>query len=203
MEIEAKFLASITTFHALQQRTTLGPFQLIPVPEPELQQNTYYDTADQLLQHARFGLRIRQIGERQIATLKGEATVSDGLYTRGEWEQDVTSADPQHWPPGTLRDRVLALTQAAALVPTITIVTTRVHIYAACATATPFAEISLDQGTIHAGMRQEPFRELEIELLPNGDRSDFDRLLTLLRQHFPLTPEPRSKLERALALRGT
>ena len=200
MEIEAKFRTSVETFSTLPLLHTLGPFQLTPTPAPEQQRNTYYDTRDKRLQSAHFGLRIRQIGSRQIATLKGASTVVDGLYTRGEWERDVVSDQPQHWPAGELRDRVFALTDGASLVVTVVIETKRSHIYASREAAPSFAEISLDEGVMVAAAQRVPFCEVEVELLPAGERGDFDTLLTLLRQRFSLTPEPRSKLERALDL---
>ena len=200
MEIEAKFRTSVETFTTLPLLHTLGPFQLTLAPTPEQQRNTYYDTRDKRLQSAHFGLRIRQIGSRQIATLKGAATVVDGLYTRGEWEHDVASDQPQQWPAGELRDRVFALTEGASLLATVVIETKRSHVYASREAAPPFAEISLDEGVMLAAAQCVPFREVEVELLPAGERADFDALLTLLRQQFRLTPEPRSKLERALDL---
>lgn len=198
MEIEAKFLADDGTIVVLRTLANIGPFQLRH-DGIEQQHNIYYDTADGRMRAARYGLRVRHIGTRQIATLKGEATVTDGLYTRGEWEADVPNDDPHTWPTGELRDRVLALLGDAPLAPTVEIRTSREHIYAERDRAT-FAEISLDSGTMHAGGRAEPFRELEIELVRGGNRGDFDQLLALLRTRFVLTPEPRSKLERALAL---
>lgn len=198
MEIEAKFLADEATFAALRSLESIGPFQLRNQGS-EQQRNVYYDTADRRLLASRHGLRVRHIGARRIATLKNEATVSDGLYTRGEWEADVSGDDPRAWPTGDLRDRVLALVGDMPLVPTVEIHTIREHIYAERENV-PVAEISLDSGTMRANERAAPFRELEIELTKGGDRARFDELLALLRAQFALVPEPRSKLQRALEL---
>ncbi|HEX9439464.1 MAG TPA: hypothetical protein VF909_07280, partial [Roseiflexaceae bacterium] len=62
------------------------------------------------------------------------------------------------------------------------------------------AEISLDEGTISAGGREQRFRELEIELSGRAVRTDLDRIAELLRARYLLTPEDRSKLARGLAL---
>ena len=75
----------------------------------------------------------------------------------------------------------------------------RRHIYASRDGAR-IAELSLDEGTISAGGLSERFRELEIELLKEGTRADFDELVAMLRARFPLVPEDRSKLARGLAL---
>lgn len=198
MEIEAKFLADDSTFDALRRLTTIGQFRLRNA-DVEQQRNIYYDTADGRLRATRHGLRVRHIGARQIATLKGEATIADGLYSRGEWEADVPGDDPYTWTAGELRDRTLALIGNAGFVPIVEIQTAREHIYAEHENV-PFAEISLDSGTMTADRYTKPFRELEIELMKGGNRAFFDELLALLRAEFTLTPEPRSKLEQALAL---
>jgi inorganic triphosphatase YgiF len=83
--------------------------------------------------------------------------------------------------------------------PILTIRTLRRHIYAS-RDSVDIAEISLDDGIIRAGGREEHFRELEIELLGEVARADLDALVALLRERYPLAPEERSKLARGLAL---
>lgn len=204
MELEAKFrIEDDTIFPALLAMAALGPFQLHADPTPEDQHNSYFDTPDRRLRAARAGLRVRTVGARRIATLKYAATVRDGLFEREEWEAEVgPSDDPTTWPAGELRTRTLALLDGAALARTLTIRTLRRHIYAEHA-GTRMAELSLDEGTIDVGAYTELFRELEIELLPGGVRADFDELVALLRAHFALVPEDRSKLARGLALLDT
>ena len=73
MEMEAKYrVEDRQIFADLLQLDTLGPYRLLPAPEPEEQRNTYFDTADRKLDAGRYGLRIRDLGTRRIATLKGE-----------------------------------------------------------------------------------------------------------------------------------
>ena len=201
MEIEAKYrVDDQRTFDDLLSLTALGPFQLAPAPAPEDQRNTYFDTADERLRTARYGLRVRDLGARRIATLKGEARVADGVYERDEWEVAIGGDDrPESWPPSEARDRALALLAGAPLIAILTIRTLRRHIHASRA-GIVVAEISLDQGTISAGGREERFRELEIELIDTGTRADLDALAQLLRERYPLAPEERSKLVRGLAL---
>jgi len=201
LEIEAKFrVDDDRVFPQLLGLTTIEPFRLVPSPATEEQRNRYFDTADGPLRNQRYGLRIRDLGDRRIATLKGGASAREGMYERDEWEVEVGDDDrPEAWPAGETRDRVLALLDDAALQEILTIRTTRRHIYAA-RDDLRVAEISLDQGTISAGGLTEDFRELEIELLDDGARADFDTLVAQLRQRFPLVPEDHSKLERGLAL---
>jgi inorganic triphosphatase YgiF len=201
MEIEAKFrVEDDGVFAELLRLNAIGPFELERAPQAEDQRNVYFDTPDRRLRDQRFGLRVREVGGRRIATLKGEATIADGMHERDEWEVDIGADDrPDTWPGGELRDRVLALVGDATLLPILTIYTTHRHIYAAQGGAR-FAEISLDEGTISAGGREQRFRELEAELLRGGERADLDALVGLLRQRFALVPEDRSKLARGLAL---
>lgn len=201
MELEAKFrVDDDQPFDELRALTALGPFRLVLEPTPEDQRNTYFDTADDRLRTQRYGLRIRDLGDRRIATLKGASSAREGVYERDEWEVVIGDDDrPAAWPPSEARERVLALLDGAPLQPILTIRTTRQHIYA-LRDDTRIAELSLDAGTISAGGLTEAFRELEIELLADGTRADFDALIALLRERLPLVAEDRSKLARGLAL---
>ena len=201
MEIEAKFqVADDQTFPALARLGAIGPFRLVAAPGVDDQRNVYFDTADRRLRAGQYGLRVRDLGDRRVATLKGAAKVQDGMYERDEWEAEVGADDrPDSWPPGELRDRVLALLGGAELQPILTILTRRQHIYAERGDRR-VAELSLDDGTISAGWREQRFRELEIELLKGAERADLDELVALLRARFALVPEERSKLARGLAL---
>lgn len=201
MEIEAKFVVpDATVFAAVLQLEQLGAFRLVAGMEPEQQHNIYFDTADGRLRAQRHGLRVRDLGDRRIATLKGAARFHDGVYERDEWEQEIGGDDrPQAWPPGEVRDRVLALSGGAPLEPILTIDTQRHHVYA-WHDERRVAEISMDEGVISAGGHEQPFRELEIELLETGTRDEFDALVAALREQFALVPEERSKLARGLAL---
>jgi len=201
MEIEAKFrVDDEQIFPQLLALDAIGPFKLAAEPNAEQQQNVYFDTADRRLRAGQYGLRVRNLGSRRIATLKGAAKASDGMYERDEWEVEIGDHDrPATWPASEARDRTLALLDGAELLPILTIHTRRLHIIA-LRDGTRVAELSLDTGTIDAGGRTASFRELEIEQLKTGTRADLDELVALLRARFRLIPEDRSKLARGLAL---
>jgi len=201
MEIEAKFrVDDAQTFPQLLALGAIGPFKLVAEPNVEDQRNVYFDTADRRLRAGQYGLRVRDLGNRRIATLKGAAKARDGMYERDEWEIEIGDDDnPSAWPPSEARDRTLALLDGAAPLPILAIRTRRLHIIA-LRDDRRVAELSLDTGAIDAGGRTANFRELEIELLKTGTRADLDALVALLRARFALTPEDRSKLARGLAL---
>ena len=201
MEIEAKFrIDDRQIFAELLGLATLGDYRLSPAPSPEDQRNIYFDTADGRLDAGRYGLRIRDLGTRRIATLKGASRGTGALHERDEWEVEIDDDDrPIAWPASEARDRTLELLGGAPLIPILSIRTMRRHIYVVRGD-TEIAEISLDEGTISAGGREQPFRELEIELLGEATRADLDTIVELLRARFPLVPEEHSKLARGLAL---
>jgi len=201
MEIEAKFrVDDAQTFPQLLALDAIGPFKLVAEPDAEDQQNVYFDTADRRLRAGQYGLRVRDLGNRRIATLKGAAEARDGMYERDEWEIEIGDDDhPSSWPASEARDRTLALLDGAAPLPILAIRTRRLHMIA-LRDDRRVAELSLDTGAIDAGGRTANFRELEIELLKTGTRADLDALVAFLRARFTLTPEDRSKLARGLAL---
>ncbi|GAB4190980.1 MAG: hypothetical protein OHK0022_04280 [Roseiflexaceae bacterium] len=201
MEIEAKLIVSDPqVFAALSAMDSIGPFGLAPRPEVERQRNTYLDTADGRLQGLRYGLRIRDLGDRRIGTLKGERRDHGGITERLEIEAEVGDAfQPRDWPAGELRERTLELLGDAPVVALLSIQTDRRHIDALL-NGQPFAEISLDEGTISAGGRSEAFRELEVELTDPAQRTAFEQLVQLVRDTFALPVGHQSKLERGLRL---
>lgn len=199
MEIEAKFHVSAEDLDRVADLRSIGPYTLDPAPEPELQENSYFDTADGRLSAARHGLRVRRIGARSLITLKGPASVgADGVHRRAEYEFPGADPDPAAWPAGEPRELALALTGGEALAPTVAVSTER-RILHAVRDGARVAEICLDRGVLRGGGRERPFTELEIELL-DGDPADIAALASALTGVITLAPEPRSKLQRATAL---
>lgn len=201
MEIEAKYRVGPAEIELVAALRILDRYTLEPAPEPELQENIYYDTADGRLAAARHGLRVRRIGERALITLKGPATVDEaGVHRRVEHEFPGADPRPLSWPPGSARELALALIGDAPLIPIVAVHTER-HILHAARAGRVVAELALDRGVLRGGGREQLFTELEIELLPAGEPEDIAALAKGLAAQISLTPEPRSKLERALALR--
>lgn len=199
MEIEAKYSVTEDALDTVSQVRELGAYTLHPAPAIEEQENIYYDTADRRLSTARYGLRLRRVGDRSLVTLKGPTDGNDGLHRRAEYELEGVAPDPTTWPSGVARDLTLALTGGAPLAPLLRIHTERRVLHAEREGAVT-AEICLDRGTIYAGERQAPICELEIEQLPDGSADDLADLAAALVKLIRLRPEPRSKLERGLAL---
>jgi inorganic triphosphatase YgiF len=206
-EIEAKLAIPDASAHAaLGALRALGAYRLEPAGEPERQRNTYFDTADMRLASQGCGLRLRDLGGRRIVTFKGAAVIRGGVHERGEWEQELGGGemagvehDLANWPAGEARSRALAIAGDAPIQPIVLVETLR-HNRRALRDGRAAALLSLDEGVIAAGDQTLPFRELEIELLPDGTRADLDELIALLHARFPLAQENRSKLARGLEL---
>lgn len=200
MEIEAKYRVTAEDLAVAGGLRQLGAYVLAPTPTPEQQLNTYYDTGDGRLGAARHGLRVRRVGERSLITLKGPAEVGpDGVHRRAEYEFPGADPHPASWPPGVARELGMALTGGAPLLPTVAVATER-HIRYVRRGGVTVAELCLDRGIFRAGGRERPFSEVEIELLPDGERADLAAIAAALGAQITLHPEPRSKLQRAMDL---
>lgn len=200
MEIEAKYRLDAEAMETAAALRDLGAYVLRPAPEPEIQRNRYFDTADGRLRQARYGLRLRELPDRSLITLKGPSSVSaDGLHRRAEFEFPGADPHPAAWPPGEARELAAALVGGAPLAELLMINTER-RIFYVEREGVAVAELCLDRGAIAAGGRTEPICELEIELLPGGAPADLPAIAQALRAHIPLEPELRSKLSRGLAL---
>jgi triphosphatase len=204
MEIEAKYrVADRQTFDSLLRMAALHDLTLLHRERPEQQQNSYYDTPDGHLAARGLSLRIRETPERRLATVKSSRGDYGALHVRDEWEVPI-GADhrPAMWPNSALRERILALIDPHDVRALFTIQTRRRRALV-LRDGRVAAELSLDEGHIRAGGRILGFRELEVEMSHQGTVGDLDYICGLLRERFPLTPEPRGKRSRGVALLRT
>jgi len=162
---------------------------------------TYLDTADGNLRRARAALRLRRSGRRWLQCFKAEPPSAAVLLGRQEWERAARG--------GRLRIGAFPLDEIRAssgidlaalenrLQPLFTTAVDRATVELSGAGAR--IEVAFDRGTIGAGRRREPLRELEFELI----EGDFLALLERARGLVPglaLELEVRSKAERGYQL---
>ncbi len=125
--------------------------------EPVTQINTYYDTADESLKKEKSALRIRQIGDQNILTVKKpKDEITKYEYEFPVSENSITIDDllPSE------KDHLSAIISTdEPYYPTVTFMTTRYNL------KTPHAVISLDQ----TEFRNSTDYELEYEYLDNHD----------------------------------
>ncbi len=185
-EFELKFTATEEILDAVAAQ--YGEFRRINM------ETTYFDTPDGALSRRHITLRRRMENERSFCTVK--TPLPDG--SRGEWELE--------WPnPNTM---VAALCCAGA--PRLLEELTRDGIVPVCgARFTRLAktlsgtgwevELALDRGVLLGGGREEPLRELEVEL-KSGEDADAVAFAKMLSRKFNLQPQNLSKFRRAKQL---
>lgn len=185
-EYELKYRADSAAMDAIQEK--YGSFTSITM------ETTYYDTPDLKLRLRRWTLRRRLENGVSICTVK--IPLPDG--SRGEWEVESNS----------LMSGVLALCAAGA--PEELLALTAGGVAPFCgAKFTRLAktldlpqgtvELALDRGILLGGGKEAPFAEVEVELKSGCDEAAA-AFAEALAAEFGLTPEPKSKLARAMEL---
>jgi len=207
-EVELKLgAADAGPLDVLARLDRLGPASLGP-PGTASETDVYLDTRDGRLATARWACRLRSRGGRTIVSLKGPATATGGgpgqiLHRRPEVEGPATAEPrPSDWPPSEARDRLAALTGGAQLVERFSLRQERTERSVHRAGA-PVGILSLDRVEIlHDGRSAGRLFAVELELAPGeaDDASLVGDLATALTAISGLHPDPRTKLEHALAI---
>lgn len=200
IEVEAKFVAADpAAFAALRALTTLGAADLGPATSYD-ETDTYLDTADGRLAAARWACRLRTRGAATLVSLKGppepaRADAPAWLHRRPEIEGPATpSLDPASWPASEARDLLLDLTRGASIVERLRLAQAR--------TARPVAVRGARLGTLTLDEVEiggaGPLLAVELELT-GDDEARLAAVASALAALPGLAPDPRTKLEHALA----
>lgn len=160
---------------------------------------TYFDTSDFRLQRQRAALRVRQIGDRRIQTVKLAPMPEDGVLARREWERDIDGNAPD------LRDiddrhvrRILRGDDVKdKLEPIFVAEITRSTIPVKLDGSD--IEVAVDVGEIKTESGSVPVCEAELEL-KSGNVGSVYKLAQELTKRIPLAVESMSKAERGYAL---
>jgi inorganic triphosphatase YgiF len=205
-EVEARFSAPgpgpLTSVASLERlgAATLGP----ATTSPEV--DVYLDTADGALAAERWACRLRTRGDRVTLSLKGRPDpASRGwLHRRPEVEGPASDErDPAAWPPSPARELLERLAGGAPLVERFVLRQERVERPVTRGTHR-IGTLSLDTVDVeHRGTHVGRLHVVELELRAGTeDEGILDPLARELGAIPGLAPEPRTKLERALALIG-
>jgi CHAD domain-containing protein len=199
-EIEAKFIIpDRETFEALKAGSALGGYRLEPgrlVPVND----TYLDTPGRALLAAGYACRRREQEGGIIMTLKGTAPAAGAVHRREELEVRLAGdSPPAQWPPGEARDTALAVARGEPLEALFHLHQER-FVSAAFDGERRVATVSLDTVEVTHGAARQGYRELEIELAPDGAEADLAALASWVEGHYRVLPSPRSKFERALEI---
>ena len=163
---------------------------------------TYFDTQDyRFLQHG-ISLRLRQSGEKYVATVKSSGTVQGGLHIRDEYNVELAEAafSVQVFAGLPIGAQLAKILEGESLLPLFSTVFRR---YAMDVTMPDNSEINVavDRGAIVCGEKSEPICEIELEL-KSGDVTSLLKLGDALSRRYPLILENQSKYGRGLLLSG-
>ncbi len=188
-EFELKYRADPAQISAIREK--FGSFSSISM------ETAYYDTPAGELGRLRWTLRRRLENGVPVCTLK--VPLPDG--SRGEWETETAS----------IEDAVEELcqlsgeAQLAALSRKVLVLSCGARFTRLAKVLAPEGcqvELALDQGVLLGAGKTLPFAEAEVEL-KSGSEAAAAAFADALAREFGLTPEPRSKVQRALALRDS
>jgi inorganic triphosphatase YgiF len=148
--------------------------------------STYFDTPDRDLQQFGAGLRLRQIGEQWLQTVKCTGKAENGLHQRNEWEHPL--AGPE-FDTALLKQTELAplvedTVVWSALTPLFTTEFERLVLPLLLEDGTR-VEMAYDRGQVRAGKRQAPIHEIELEL-KQGEIKKVQQLADQLKAALPL-----------------
>lgn len=181
----------------------IGPTELGPAAASS-EVDVYLDTIDGALAAARWACRLRTRGARITVSLKGppDQAARGWLHRRPEAEGPATEErDATSWPPSPARDLLERLTGGAPLVERFVLHQERVE-RAVSDGEQRIGTLSLDTVDVeHGGAAIGRLHVVELELIAGTEDETILEPLAREIERIPgLAPEPRTKLERALAL---
>lgn len=163
------------------------------------QVSTYYDTAGQKLRKSGIALRVREVDQRFVQTVKGDNRDSGGMFDRPEWEKEIDGPAPT---PGSLSGTpvaaLIARDKQDHLIPMFSAMVDRT-VWTIHEGASEI-EMVLDQGEIRVDDRHDVIAEVELEL-KRGPAGDIFSFAHRLAASTPLRLGVLAKNERGYLLR--
>ena len=203
-EVEARFGSSGPgPLLDLAMVPSLGSAEL-GAPSAFDERDVYLDSADGSLAAGRWACRLRTRGGRTVVSLKGppDPSARGWLHRRPEVEGPATAdRDPTAWPSSEAKDLVQRLVGGNRLVERFTLDQHRVE-RAVRLDGQRVGTLTLDTVDVrHEGEDRGRIHVVELELTSGTEDEHVIRPLAAALEATPgLSPEPRTKLERALAL---
>ncbi len=179
--------------HQSVERFAEGPAQVRRL------RSVYFDTVDRALLHAGLALRIREIGDQRIQTLKAGEKARGGLFERHEDEVEVEGDVPHPQAVSSLTLRSLLQRTLAGRTLHPIFVTDMQRTQRRIRDGEDVWSLDLDVGEVRAGDAREPLCELELELIEGDARRLYDAALALL-ESVALTVGFVTKSDRGYAL---
>jgi triphosphatase len=158
--------------------------------------SVYFDTPDWALKKHKIALRVRRAGRAApVMTLKWPLQAAGDIFTRGEIEIRGAKMDPDLslFPPEVAEGLRQIIGEAALEAK----YETRINRVARLLNrGGARIEVAFDDGTIRAGERELPLREVELELKSGPPQALYD-FAAILAAALPLRLDAMSKAERA------
>jgi inorganic triphosphatase YgiF len=161
--------------------------------------SVYFDTVDRALLHAGLALRVREIGEQRVQTLKAGEKARTGLFERHEDEVEIEGDVPELEAVSNLTLRGLLQRTLAGRTLRPIFVTDMERTQRRIRDGEDVFSLDLDLGEVRAGDAHEPLCELELELIEGDARRLYEAALDLL-ESVPLTVGFVTKSDRGYAL---
>jgi inorganic triphosphatase YgiF len=157
--------------------------------------STYFDTAKQKLRRHGLSLRVRQVGDKRIQTIK---STSGAQFGRGEWESEIEGDTPdlnkaegtpvERFASKKFRKKLRPIFQTSVHRTTLPVHTRKTQI-----------ELAVDRGKIVAGRRSSRIDEFELEL-SKGKPEDLFHYAKAIERKAQAELYLRTKFERGYAL---
>lgn len=201
-ELEAKLLVpDEAAFAALSRLERIGRLR-VRQRGSRLQQDTYVDTPGLRLLRAGYACRLRHVGHRAFAALKGLGRVAGDVHEREEIEREIDNPSVgallrMEEQPGRL---VRWLIGDEPLRPLFTVVTLR-RLASVSAGPRDCFDLALDRARFFGPGGELLVLELELESL-DGDRGLLEEAAAELRRTHGLTASGLSKFERGMRWAG-
>jgi triphosphatase len=194
-ENEVKFEVSLDDLPKLAAARSLRPAngQLV---QHKYFVSTYFDTPEHILRRNGLSLRVREVGNKRVQTIK---TARDGIALgRGEWESKIESNEPDlRAARGTALEPLLSKSLCRELDP---IFATHVHrTVVSLRPGNSLVELALDQGHLRVGRNATPLAEVELEL-KSGSVADLFRTARMVAELVPAKLVVKTKSEQGYDL---
>ncbi len=202
MEIELKYgIDNNETFEELWHDVALKKMEIEGTREVKSMVTYYLDTEDYKLMDKKIAIRIRDDGDKFIATLKTLVKAVGHIHKREEIET-ILPKFPKEFTINlfNFKDIGIDLKELVGEEKLIVIMETQIERSLFLLDYEKSrVEVALDKGKIKAKGKESPIREMELELV-SGPESELLSLGNTVMGKYKLKPEPKSKFERGLQL---
>jgi inorganic triphosphatase YgiF len=162
--------------------------------------STYFDTPEKALMAFGVGLRLRQIGDQWLQTVKCSGEAENGLHQRQEWEHELSGPefDIERLAETALQPLLAQPEIWQAIEPVFTTDFERCVLPITLEDGTN-VEMAYDRGEVRAGERRAAIHEIELEL-KHGEIERVQEFARQLKAALPLDYSDISKAGQGYAL---